>query len=96
MKVQPLADRVIVKRLEAKEKTEGGLYIPDNAKEKPQKGEVIAIGLGKVLDDGTLIKMNVVIGDQVLFGKYSGFEIEIDGNLCLFMREEDILGIVKK
>jgi len=96
MTVRPLHDRLIVKRFEEEEKTKGGIIIPDNAKEKPQQGEVIAVGNGKVLEDGKKAPLEVKKGDRVLFGKYSGTEIKIDGNEFLMMREEDILGIIEK
>ena len=96
MNIRPLNDRVIVKRLEEEEKTKGGIIIPDNAKEKPSQGEVIAVGNGKVLDDGKKQPLEVKKGDRVLFGKYSGTEIKVDGVEYLMMREEDVLGIVEK
>ena len=96
MKIRPLQDRVIVRRLEdSVEKTKGGIIIPDTAKEKPQHGKVIAVGKGKVNDDGKLTPLDVKIGDKILFGKYSGSEIKIDGEEHLIMREEDILGVVE-
>jgi len=91
-----LQDRVLVKRLEAEEKTASGLIIPDTAKEKPQEGEVIATGPGKVLENGTKIELTVKPGDKVLFSKYAGTEIKIDGTEYLIMREDDILGIITK
>lgn len=94
MNIRPLHDRLIVKRFEEEEKTRGGIIIPDNAKEKPQQGEVIAVGSGKILEDGKKAPLEVKKGDRVLFGKYSGTEIKIDGTEYLMMREEDILGIV--
>jgi chaperonin GroES len=94
MSIKPLADRVVVQPLEAAEKTAGGLYIPDNAKEKPQKGKVIAAGPGKASDNGTIIKPEVKVGDTVLYGKYSGTEVSVDGKDLLIMRESDILAIV--
>jgi chaperonin GroES len=94
MNVKPLADRVIVKALEAEQKTAGGIIIPDNAKEKPQKGEVIAVGLGKISDNGQKIAMEVKKGDKVLYGKYSGTEVTVDGQEYLIMRESDILAII--
>lgn len=94
MSIKPLADRVVVEPLEAAEKTAGGLYIPDNAKEKPQKGKIIAAGPGKASDNGTIIKMEVKVGDTVLYGKYSGTEVQVDGKDYLIMRESDILAIV--
>ncbi|HXQ21951.1 MAG TPA: co-chaperone GroES [Candidatus Acidoferrales bacterium] len=95
MKIRPLQDRVIVKRIAEEEKTKGGIIIPDTAKEKPQEGKVIAIGKGKVNDDGKLIPLQVKAGDKILFGKYSGSEIKIDGEEHLIMREEDILGVIE-
>ena len=94
MNVKPLADRVIVKALEAEEKTAGGIIIPDNAKEKPQKGEVIAVGEGKVADSGQKIEMSLKKGDTVLYGKYSGTEINIEGEDYLIMRESDVLATI--
>ena len=94
MKIKPLSDRVVVKPLEAVERTKGGIYVPDTAKEKPQEGEVVAVGAGKILDDGKQIKMEVKVGDKVLYGKYSGTEVTIDGEEYLIMRESDILAIV--
>ena len=96
MNIRPLNDRLIVKRLEEEEKTKGGIIIPDNAKEKPSQGEVIAVGNGKLLDDGKKQPLEVKKGDRVLFGKYSGTEIKVDGVEYLMMREEDVLGIVEK
>jgi len=96
MKIRPLQDRVIVKRVEEEERTKGGIIIPDTAKEKPQEGEILAVGPGKVADDGKKIPMEVKVGDRVLFGKYSGTEIKIDGEEHLIMREDDILGILEK
>jgi chaperonin GroES len=95
MKVKPLQDRVIVKRLEEVEKTKGGIIIPDTAKEKPQEGKVIAVGDGKVNDKGVRIALDVKAGDRVLFGKYSGNEITIDGEEHLIMKEDDIIAIIK-
>ena len=94
MKLKPLNDRVLVKRLESEDKTAGGLYIPDTAKEKPSKGEVIAVGPGKVGDDGKRVALAVKKGDQVLFNKYAGTEVKLDGEDHLVMREEDILAII--
>jgi len=94
--IQPLADRVIVKPLEAEEKTKGGIVLPDTAKEKPQEGQVLAVGKGKVLDNGTVQALEVKVGDHVLYGKYSGTEITTrDGEDVFIMREDDILAIVK-
>ena len=96
MKIRPLQDRVIVKRIEEEaEKTKGGIIIPDTAKEKPQQGKIIAAGKGKVNDDGKLTPLDVKVGDRILFGKYSGSEIKLDGEEHLIMREEDILGVVE-
>ena len=95
MKIRPLQDRVIVKRLEEEGKTKGGIIIPDTAKEKPQEGKVIAVGKGKVTEDGKVIPLDVKVGDRILFGKYSGTEIKIEGEEHLIMREEDILGIIE-
>lgn len=95
MNIRPLHDRLIVKRFEEEERTKGGIIIPDNAKEKPQQGEVIAVGSGKVVEDGKKVPLEVKKGDRVLFGKYSGTEIKIDGIEYLMMREEEILGIVE-
>jgi chaperonin GroES len=95
MKLRPLHDRVIVKRIEEEEKSAGGIIIPDTAKEKPQQGKVIAAGKGKVLENGKVSPMAVKKGDRVLFGKYAGTDIKIDGEEHLIMREDDILAIVK-
>lgn len=95
MKIRPLQDRVIVKRVEEEEKTKGGIIIPETAKEKPQAGQIIAAGPGKVTDDGKKIPMEVKVGDRILFGKYSGTEIKIDGEEHLIMREDDILGVIE-
>ncbi|MBZ0253861.1 MAG: co-chaperone GroES [Candidatus Methylomirabilis sp.] len=95
MKIRPLQDRIIVKRIESEGKSSGGIIIPDTAKEKPQEGKVIAVGAGKVLEDGKRVAPDVKKGDRVLFGKYSGTEIKIDGEDTLIMREEDILGIIE-
>jgi chaperonin GroES len=95
MKVKPLQDRVLVLRIEEDEKTAGGIIIPDSAKEKPQEGKVVAVGPGKMDDQGKRIAMGVKAGDRVLFGKYAGTEIKIEGVEHLIMREEDILGIVQ-
>ena len=96
MKIRPLYDRVVVKRVEDTEAMKGGLYIPDSAKEKPQEGEVVAIGKGKRLENGTLIALDVQVGDRILFGKYSGSDIKIDGEEYMIMREDEILGILDK
>jgi chaperonin GroES len=96
MKIRPLQDRVLVKRIEDDlEKTKGGIIIPDTAKEKPQQGKVIAAGKGKVNDEGKVTPLDVKVGDTILFGKYSGSEIKIDGEEHLIMREDDILGVVE-
>jgi chaperonin GroES len=95
MKIRPLQDRVIVRRIEEEEKTKGGIIIPDTAKEKPQEGKVIAVGKGKVNDDGKVTPLDVKVGDKILFGKYSGTEIKMNGEEHLIMREDDILGIVE-
>jgi chaperonin GroES len=92
--IKPLQDRVLVKRIEAEEKTASGIIIPDTAKEKPQEGEVIAVGPGKVLDNGTKVELTVKVGDRVLFSKYAGTDVKIDGVEYLIMREDDILGII--
>src|SRR6202049_4740894 len=94
MKIRPLYDRIVVKRIEEKEQMQGGLYIPDSAKEKPQEGEVAAIGKGKRLEDGKLVPLDVQVGDRILFGKYSGSDIKIDGDEYLIMREDEVLGIM--
>jgi chaperonin GroES len=95
MKIRPLQDRVIVRRIKEEEKTKGGLYIPDTAKEKPIEGTVIAVGNGKVLDDGSVRKLDVKEGDRVLFGKYSGNEVKIEGEEHLILREDEILGVLE-
>jgi chaperonin GroES len=96
MKIRPLQDRIIVKRIEEEEKTKGGIIIPDTAKEKPMEGKVIAVGKGKVMEDGKLHPVDVKAGDRVLFGKYAGTEVKIDGEEHLIMREDDILGVIEK
>jgi chaperonin GroES len=96
MKIRPLQDRVIVKRVEEEEKTKGGIIIPDTAKEKPMEGKIIAVGKGKVLEDGKIHPLDVKAGDRVLFTKYGGTEIKIDGEEHLIMREDDILGVIEK
>ena len=96
MKIRPLQDRVILKRIEEEEKSKGGIIIPDTAKEKPQEGKVVAVGKGKVDDNGKIIPLDVKVNDLVLFGKYSGSEINMNGEEHLIMREEDILGIIEK
>ena len=94
MNVKPLEDRVILKPMEAEEKTSGGIIIPDNAKEKPQRGEVVAVGSGKVTDKGQKVEMTLKKGDRVLYGKYSGTEISIDGTDYLIVRESDVLAVL--
>ena len=95
MKVKPLSDRILVRRVEEKEVRKGGIIIPDTAKEKPQEGKVIAVGKGKTTEDGKVIPLDVKVGDKILFGKYSGTEIKVEGEELLIMREEDILGIIE-
>jgi chaperonin GroES len=94
MNIRPLYDRLVVKRIEETERMQGGLHIPDSAKEKPQEGEVVAAGKGKRLEDGKLAPLDVKVGDRILFGKYSGSEIRLDGQEYLIMREDDVLGIL--
>jgi len=94
MNIRPLQDRVVVKRLDEKEVVRGGIVIPDTAKEKPQEGEVVAVGNGKVLNSGNRVPMDVKVGDRILFGKYSGSEVKLNGQELLIMREEDILGVL--
>ncbi len=95
MKFRPMYDRVLVRRIDAEEKTKGGIIIPDTAKEKPQEGEVVAIGSGVRDDTGKLVPMNLKVGDRVLFGKWSGTEVQIDGEDLLIMKESDILGVIE-
>ena len=95
MKIRPLQDRIIVKRIDEEETTKGGIIIPDTAKEKPQEGKVIAVGKGKVLDDGKIQPLDVKKGNRVLFSKYSGTEVNIDGEEHLIVREDDILGVIE-
>ena len=95
MKIRPLQDRVIVQRVQEEERTKGGIIIPDTAKEKPIEGEVVAVGNGKVLEDGSVRKLDVKVGDRILFGKYSGSEIKLEGEELLIMREDDILGVLE-
>src|SRR5688500_8871354 len=95
MKIRPLQDRILVKRLAGEEKTASGIIIPDNAKEKPMEGEVVAVGAGKLLDDGKLKKPDVKVGDKVLFSKYAGSEVKIDGVEHLVLREDDLLGVLE-
>jgi len=96
VKIRPLQDRVIVKRIEEEEKSKGGIIIPDTAKEKPQEGKVLAVGKGKINDDGKITPLDVKVNDRILFGKYSGTEINVDGEEHLIMREDDILGVIEK
>ena len=95
MRIRPLQDRVIVKRIQEEEKTKGGIIIPDTAKEKPQEAKVVAVGKGKVSDEGKVTPLDVKVGDRILFGKYSGSEIKIDGDEHLILREDDILGVIE-
>jgi chaperonin GroES len=95
MKLRPLGDRILVKRIKEEEKTKGGIIIPDTAKEKPQEGKVVAVGKGKVAEDGKLIAPEVKAGDKILFGKYSGSEIKLEGDDLIVLREDDILGIIE-
>ena len=94
-KIQPLGDRVLVKVLDAEDKTKGGIVLPDSAKEKPQQAEVVAVGKGKITEDGKVLPLDVKVGDKVLFGKYAGTEVKIDGKEYMMMREDDILGVVE-
>ena len=96
MKLRPLQDRILVKRIEEEEKTAGGIFIPDTAKEKPQMGQIVSVGNGKKTEDGKVIPVDVKAGDKVLFGKYAGTEVKVEGNEYLIMREDDILGIIEK
>ena len=95
-KIRPLQDRVLVKRVQEEQKTKGGIIIPDTAKEKPVQGEVMAVGSGKVQDNGTVRKLDVKVGDRVLFGKFAGTDIKLDGEEHLILREDDIMGVVGK
>ena len=95
-KIRPLQDRVIVKRVKEEEKTKGGIIIPDSAKEKPQEGEVVAVGTGKRLDDGKIAPLELVVGDRILFGKYSGSDIKVEGVEYMIMREDEVLGVIAK
>ena len=94
MKIRPLYARIVVRRIEETERMQGGLYIPDSAKEKPQEAEVVAVGKGKRLEDGKVVSLDVQVGDRILFGKYSGSDIKIDGEELLIMREDEVLGIL--
>src|ERR1700741_345728 len=95
MKIRPLYDRIVVKRIETQEQKVGGLFIPDSAKEKPQEGEVVAVGKGKRLEDGSVVPLDVKAGDRILFGKYSGSDIKMDGQEYLIMREDEVLGVLE-
>ena len=95
MKIRPVHDRILIKRMEEQEARRGGIIIPDTAKEKPQEGKVVAVGNGKVLDDGKRLPLDVKAGDKILFGKYSGNEVKIDGEDYLILREEDVLAILE-
>jgi chaperonin GroES len=94
MKIRPLHDRIVVTRIEEKEAAKGGIIIPDTAKEKPQRGEVLAVGNGKILDDGKKLALDVKVGDKILFGKYTGTEIKIDGKDVLILREDEVLAVL--
>jgi chaperonin GroES len=94
MKVRPLHDRLLVRRIEEKETVKGGIIIPDSAKEKPQEGEVLAVGNGKILDNGQKVALDVKVGDKILFGKYSGTDIKIDGEEVLILREDEVLAVL--
>jgi chaperonin GroES len=96
MKIRPLQDRLVVRRVEEEEKTKGGIIIPDTAKEKPIEGEVIAVGTGKVTEKGDIRPLDLKVGDRVLFGKYAGTEVKIDGEERLILREDDVLGVIQK
>ena len=96
MNIRPLQDRILVKRIEEEEKTEGGIIIPDTAKEKPIEGMVVAVGKGKVSEDGKVMPLDVKKGDRILFGKYAGTEVKIEGEEHLIMREDDVLGVIEK
>jgi chaperonin GroES len=96
LKIRPLHDRVIIKRLEEERTTAGGIIIPDNATEKPVKGKVIAVGKGKILENGEVRPLDVKVGDNILFGKYSGTEVKVDGEELVVMREEDVMAVIEK
>ena len=96
MKIRPLHDRVIVKRLESETRTAGGIVIPDSAAEKPVQGKIVAVGKGKILEDGSVRALDVKIGDKILFGKYGGTEVKVDGEELLVMREEDVMAVIEK
>ena len=95
MKIRPLGDRILVKRIQEEEKTKGGIIIPDTAKEKPQEGQVVAVGKGKTTEDGKLLPPDVKAGDRILFGKYAGSEVKLEGEEHLILREDDILGVLE-
>jgi chaperonin GroES len=95
MKIRPLGDRLLVKRIDEEEKSAGGIIIPDSAKEKPQEGKVVAVGKGKMLEDGKMVPLEVKDGDRILFGKYAGTDVKIEGEEHLIMREDDVLGIIE-
>ncbi|BBO81685.1 co-chaperone GroES [Desulfosarcina ovata] len=95
MKLRPLQDRILVQRVEEETKTKGGIIIPDTAKEKPAEGQVVAVGNGKVGDDGSRVALEIKVGDKILFGKYSGTEVKIEGEEYLIMREDDVLGVIE-
>jgi chaperonin GroES len=95
MKIRPLQDRILVKRLEGEEKTKGGIIIPDTAKEKPQEGKVVAVGKGKTNEDGKLLPLDVKKGDKILFSKYAGTEVQIEGDEHIIIREDDVLGVIE-
>lgn len=96
LKIRPLHDRVIIKRLEEERTSQGGIIIPDNATEKPIKGKVVAVGKGKILENGEVRALDVKVGDNILFGKYSGTEVKVDGEELLVMREEDVMAVIEK
>ncbi len=95
MQLRPLYDRIVVRRIEQQEQKQGGIIIPDSAKEKPQEAEVVAVGRGKRLEDGTVVPLDVKVGDRILFGKYSGSEVKMDGQEYLIMREDEVLGVIE-
>jgi chaperonin GroES len=95
MQLRPLYDRIVVRRIEQQEQKQGGIIIPDSAKEKPQEAEVVAVGRGKRLEDGTIVPLDVKVGDRILFGKYSGSEVKMDGQEYLIMREDEVLGVIE-
>ena len=94
MKIRPLGERILLKRIEEEDKSKGGIIIPDSAKEKPQEGKVVAVGKGRMLDDGKMVPLEIKKGDRVLFGKYSGTEVKIEGEEHLIVKEDDILGVI--